>query len=137
MIVAEAVKHSDRSLLRVGRVVVRVVLLGLVLSSAIAAPASAAKIAWSGAGPYEACLEEAADGWISKTAELLVINEDGARATSDMEVMGFIIQAMKTCEAKGKPANAANEDIFGKYMARWREHVYEMMKVIRAKGGSD
>lgn len=111
-----------------------VVLMGLVSAPALAA---ADKIEWSGSGPYEACLEEGGTAWLNRIAELVVANDAGARATTDGDVATVTIDLMKSCDAKGAPANPVNETTFTKYMARWRVHVYEMAKVIRATGGSD
>ncbi|RTL69944.1 MAG: hypothetical protein EKK41_13425 [Hyphomicrobiales bacterium] len=124
-------RRSARALLRASGIVV---VVGLVCAPALAA---ADKIEWSGSGPYEACLEEGATAWLNRIAELVVANDAGARATTDADVATVTIDLMKSCDAKGAPANPANETAFTKYMARWRVHVYEMAKVIRATGGSD
>ncbi len=113
------------------------VALALASFAASAGPAHAGKIEWSGSGPYESCLEQEADAWLRRKAELVVANDEGARATNDGEVAGFTVDLMKSCAGKGAPTSAANETAFTKYMARWREHVYELAKVIRATGGSD
>ncbi len=132
MIGVHGLRRNGRGLLRAA-----FVLCVVVLAIGPGGQARAGKIEWSGSGAYEACLEQGAAAWLGKIAELVVANDEGARATTDADVAGVTIDIMKTCDAKGAPANAANEGAFTKYMARWREHVYELTKVIRATGGSD
>jgi len=111
-----------------------VVLLGL---HGALRPAPAAGIEFTGAGPYEACLQSEADTWLNARAEDVVNGAESVKSLDDAKVAGWTVDIMKSCSAKGAPSNAGNEAQFGKYMARWREHLYELARVIRAKGGSD
>lgn len=99
--------------------------------------AHAGKIPWTGSGAYEVCLEEGANAWLAHTAELIVANDESARATGDADVAALVIGLMKTCSGKAQPADPANDAAFTKYMARWRDHVYELARAIRATGGAD
>ncbi|MDX2205140.1 MAG: hypothetical protein NW223_20490 [Hyphomicrobiaceae bacterium] len=109
------------------------VFAGLVLAS----PAVAAKIEWPTKGAYETCLQDGAAAWLDKKAELIVANDEAARNTNDRDVAAFVIDLMRSCGDKAKPASEASDAAFTKFMARWREHVYELTRVIRATGGSD
>lgn len=102
-----------------------------------AVPARAGHIAWQTPGPFEACLEEALESWLNSQAEGIVNGEERVKALDDGLVAGWTVEAMRACSAKGKPAHADNEAAFGKFMARWRQHLYDLAAVIRAKGGSD
>jgi hypothetical protein len=132
LISVEGPRRGGRGMLGAGRRLAVVTLL-----VAAGGAANAAKIEWSGAGAYEACLEQGAEAWLANKAELIVANDEGARATSDGDVAAFTVGLMKTCSDKAQPASAANDAAFTKYMARWRDHVYELARVIRATGGSD
>lgn len=122
---------------RLGRLCAWSALLPVALMLVTANSACAAKIPWTGAGPYEACLQEGADAWLGRTAELIVANDESTRATGDADVAALVIGLMKTCSGKAQPADPGNDAIFTKYMARWRDHVYELARVIRATGGAD
>lgn len=100
-------------------------------------PVQAGKIAWPATGPFEACLDEAAEQWLGQTAEAVVLGEDSAKALDDIKVALWTIGALKACSSKGKPAHADSEALFGKHMAHWRQHIYDLASAIRAKGGSD
>lgn len=99
--------------------------------------AQAANIPWTGSGAYEVCLQAGADAWLSARAEDVVMGAASIKALDDAKVAGATIEIMRSCAAKGQASDAGNDAVFGKYMARWREHLYELARVIRAKGGSD
>lgn len=100
-------------------------------------PASAASLAFAKTGPYEACLQSEAETWLNARAEDVVNGAESVKTLDDAKVAGWTVDTLKTCAAKGAAADAGNEAAFAKYMARWREHLYELARVIRAKGGSD
>lgn len=100
-------------------------------------PAAAGKIAWASAGAFEACLDEISDAWLNEKAEGVVNGDESVKTLDDTKVAAWTVEAFKACSAKGKSAHADNEITFGKYMAHWRQHLYERAAVIRAKGGSD
>lgn len=103
----------------------------------VSTPAAAGKIAWPGTGAFEACLDEIAEAWLNEKAEGVVNGDESVKTLDDTKVAMWTVEALKSCSAKGKPAHADNEAVFGKYMAHWRQHLYDMAAVIRAKGGSD
>lgn len=103
----------------------------------VASSAHAGRIAWQGAGAFEACLDEVSETWLNENAEGIVNAEERVKALDDVKVAGWTLEAIKGCTAKGKPASADNEMAFAKFMAHWRQHLYELAAVIRAKGGSD
>jgi hypothetical protein len=98
---------------------------------------AAGNIDWSKSGPYETCLQSEADTWLNARAEDVVNGAESVKSLDDAKVAAWTVDAMKACTAKGAPADAGNEAAFAKFMARWREHLYELARVIRAKGGSD
>ncbi len=101
------------------------------------APVRAAGFEWQSRGAYEICLEGEADEWLTNKAELLVANDAGVKALNDGDVAAFSIAAMRACSGKGAPASETSDGAFAKYMAHWRQHLYELAKVVRAKGGLD
>ncbi len=109
----------------------------LLLGSAMSSPVTAGKIAWTGQGAYETCLEGEAETWLNAKAEDVVNGEASVKKLDDAQVAAVAINVMKICAGKGAPSDAGNDAVFGKYMAHWREHLYELAKAIRAKGGSD
>lgn len=98
---------------------------------------SEGKIAWQSPGPYEACLQQESDNWLLARAEDLVSGDESVKSLDDTTVAMVSISVMKTCAPKGTPGNPANDDIFVKHMAHWRQHLYELAKVVRSKGGFD
>lgn len=100
-------------------------------------PAAAGKITWNGTGAFETCLDQMSEAWLNEKAEGVVNGEESVKTLDDTKVAIWTVEALKTCSAKGQPAQADNEVVFGKYMAHWRQHLYELAAVIRAKGGSD
>ena len=103
----------------------------------ITAPAHAGRIVWQGSGAFEACLDEVSETWLNEQAEGIVNAEERVKTLDDVKVAGWTLEAIKGCSGKGKPASADNEAVFAKFMAHWRQHLYELAAVIRAKGGSD
>lgn len=121
-----------------GTAVLVAVAASLVAVAASAALAQArAKIAWQSPGAYEACLEMESDNWLMARAEDLVSGDESVKSLDDTTVAMVSISVMKTCAPKGSPGHAGNEDVFVKHMAHWRQHLYEMAKVVRSKGGFD
>ena len=111
-------------------------LFTLVLAADVA-PSSAASLAFSKAGPYEACLQAEAETWLNARAEDVVNGAESVKSLDDGQVAAWTVDTLKTCAAKGAAGDAGNDAVFAKHMAHWREHLYELARVIRAKGGSD
>lgn len=109
----------------------------LVVLATHIAPASAASLTFTNAGPYEACLQAEAETWLQARAEDVVNGAESVKTLDDAKVAGWTVDALRTCAAKGAAGDPGNEAAFAKYMAHWREHLYELARVIRAKGGSD
>lgn len=99
--------------------------------------ALAASLAFTKAGPYEACLQSEAETWLNARAEDVVNGAESVKSLDDAKVAAWAVDTLKSCAAKGAAADVGNEAAFAKYMAHWREHLYELARVIRAKGGSD
>lgn len=104
---------------------------------AVGPSARAAGLAFAKAGPYETCLQAEAETWLNARAEDVVNGADSVKTLDDAKVAAWAVGTLKACGAKGAPADAGNDAAFAKYMAHWREHLYELARVIRAKGGSD
>jgi hypothetical protein len=111
-------------------------LVALALAGAVH-QTSAAGLAFTNAGPFEACLQAESETWLNGRAEDVVNGAESVKTLDDAKVAAWTVDTLKTCSAKGAAADAANEAAFAKYMAHWRDHLYELARVIRAKGGSD
>lgn len=100
-------------------------------------PASAAGLSWTKPGVYEACLQGEAETWLNARAEDVVNGAESVKSLDDAKVAAWAVDTMKSCSGKGAAGDPGNDAEFAKYMAHWREHLYELARVIRAKGGSD
>jgi hypothetical protein len=87
-------------------------------------------------GPFELCLNRAYADWLQEQAELLVNADPRARSLDDVAVAAWAAATLDDCRKKGA-AEAASIDHFGHYMARWREHVFDLAASIRQRGQSD
>ena len=112
-----------------------IVLLAAAVQASSAA--SAAGITWTKKGEFETCLESSLDKWLAARAELEV-NEDPAAAQLDnATVATWTLETLAQCRARGGTAEASSEDRFTKYMAQWRQHIYDLAADIRKKNNSD
>ena len=109
----------------------------VLLAAAQISSAGAAGITWAKKGEFETCLESSLDKWLAARAELEV-NEDPAAAQLDnAAVATWTLETLAQCRARGGTAEAASEDRFAKYMAQWRQHIYDLAADIRKKNNSD
>ncbi len=99
--------------------------------------ANAAPIEWGSKGPFEVCIEDALNKWLTEKAELVVNEDASVRSLDDAAVAAWTVETLRLCAARGGVANPGSEDRFGNYMARWRDHIYDLATSIRQKGGSD
>jgi len=99
--------------------------------------ASAANISWAGRGPFEACLETAADAWIGARAALVVNQDAAASRINDAGVAAWTVAAVEQCRTQGVAAEATSVERFEKHMTRWREHIYDLASSIRQKAPPD
>lgn len=82
---------------------------------------------------FQACLQAQTKQWIDARVEL-VLNEDPAAGDiDDAAVAGWTLQALKTCAAKAGGGDPASEQLFVRYMARWREHIDAAAAEIRRR----
>lgn len=82
----------------------------------------AADIGWETKGAYQACLETQAKKWIAAKVELVVNLNPAASKIDDPVVAKWTLQALKACGTQAG-RDQASEQLFVKYMARWREHI--------------
>jgi hypothetical protein len=97
----------------------------------------AAEISFPSSGALESCLETAVGKWVQAQAELQVNEDPAARKTDDAGVAVWTRAALDNCRRQAGPSNKASEDIFTRYMSRWREHVFDLASSIRRRGQSD
>jgi hypothetical protein len=110
---------------------------GVVAIAALATPAAAAPIAWAKRGAFEACLEKAVDKWLREQAELQVNESPDAARLDDPAVASWTLAAIAQCRGSGEAADTGSVDHFGRYMAQWRQHIYDLAADIRKKGQPD
>jgi hypothetical protein len=111
-------------------------LVGVLLSAAIATCGASADIGFARKGPFEGCLESAYDNWVKTQAEHMVNGDPRAQSVNDAAVAAWTVAVLNDCRKKGT-AEAGSVDHFGRYMSRWREHVFDLASSIRKQGQSD
>jgi hypothetical protein len=97
----------------------------------------ATEITFPGSGALESCLETAVGKWVRVQAELQVNEDPASRKIDDAEVAAWTRGVLDTCRKQAGTDNKASEDIFTRYMSRWREHVFDLASSIRRQGQSD
>jgi hypothetical protein len=97
----------------------------------------AAEITFPGSGALESCLETAVGKWVQVQAELQVTEDPASRKIDDAAVAAWTRATLDTCRKQVATSNKASEDIFTRYMSRWREHVFDLASSIRRRGQSD
>ena len=116
---------------------IRSMIVVLLAATMQASSAGAAGITWAKKGEFETCLESSLDKWLAARAELEV-NEDPAAAQLDnATVATWTLETLAQCRARGGTAESTSEDRFTKYMAQWRQHIYDLAADIRKKNNSD
>jgi hypothetical protein len=115
----------------------RFMLAGVLLAVATSLATSAcADIGFARRGPFEACLDGAYDTWVKTQAEHLVNVGRRPQSLDDAAVAAWTLTTLDDCRKKGA-AEPGSIDHFGRYMARWREHVFDLAASIRRRGQSD
>ena len=110
------------------------VVAGLMLLSS---PSRAAEIHFPSSGALESCLETSVGKWVQAQAELQVNEDAAAGKINDTEVAAWTNAALDRCRKQVGTGNKAAEDIFARYMSRWRDHVFDLASSIRRRGQSD
>jgi hypothetical protein len=100
-------------------------------------PSQAAEITFPGSGALESCLETAVSKWVQVQAELQVNEDPASRKVGDVDVAAWTRATLDTCRKQVGTSNKASEEIFTRYMSRWREHVFDLASSIRRRGQSD
>ncbi len=111
---------------------------GALLGSALwLAGASAAPITWDKKGAFEACLEGSLEKWLASQAELQVNEDPAAAKLDDAAVAAWTAETIGRCHSSAQAGDQASENRFARYMAQWRQHIYDLAAEIRRKGSSD
>jgi len=95
--------------------------------------AQAAGIGWESNGPFQACLDARAKRWIDARVELVVSDSPAAGDVDDLAVAKWTIQVIDGCKARAGSGDPASEQLFGRYMAHWREHIDRAAAEIRRR----
>jgi hypothetical protein len=107
-----------------------------VLAIVYAGCAHAASI-WESAGPFQRCLEGSYEKWLEERAELVVNADPRAGDIDDASVARWSAETMDACRARAGGGDQASEARFAKHMARWREHIYDLVRNIQKRAGPD
>jgi hypothetical protein len=107
-----------------------------VVAAAIAGHAQVASI-WERAGPFQACLEGSFEKWVHARAELVANEDPDAGNIDDAAVAQWTNGTLDTCRAQAGDGDQESEARFIKHMARWREHIYDLVQSIRQRAGPD
>lgn len=113
------------------------VMSGIVLAGVGCGSARADSIAWATQGPFETCLEASLDKWLQVEAALIVDEDPAAGRLNDAVVAKWTLETVAECRARNGTGDARSEDRFTTYMARWRNHIYDLASSIRQRGASD
>jgi hypothetical protein len=97
----------------------------------------AAEIHFPSSGALESCLQTSVGKWVQEHAELQVNEDPAAGKVNDAEVTAWTSAALDRCRKQVGTSNKAAEDIFTRYMSRWRDHVFDLAASIRRRGQSD
>jgi hypothetical protein len=103
----------------------------------LSSSSQAAEINFPSSGALESCLQTSVVKWVQVQAELQVNEDPAAVKINDAEVAGWTISALDLCRKQVGTSNKAAEDIFTRYMSRWRDHVFDLASSIRRRGQSD
>jgi hypothetical protein len=114
----------------------RTILLAATLAL-FAGRSEAAEITFPGSGALESCLETAVGKWVQVQAEFQVNEDPASRKIDDAAVVAWTRATLDTCRKQVGTSNKASEEIFTRYMSRWREHVFDLASSIRRRGQSD
>jgi hypothetical protein len=107
---------------------------GLVLLSSAS---QAAEIRFPSSGALESCLETSVVKWVQTQAELQVNEDPAANKIDDTQVATWTNGVLDACRKRVGTSNKAVEEIFTRYMSRWRDHVFDLASSIRRRGQSD
>ena len=110
--------------------------LGVLGAATFAASAAVADVSFNRNGPFEACLNGAYAGWLRHQAELLVNEDKRGRSLNDTAVAAWTGATLDDCRKK-VGATPDSVDLFGRHMARWRDHLFDNAESIRRRGQSD
>ena len=119
---------------RIRRARTLLLVAGLMLPSSAS---RAAEIHFPSSGALESCLETSVGKWVQAQAELQVNEDPAANKMSDVDVAAWTNAALDRCRKQVGAGNKASEEIFTRYMSRWRDHVFDLASSIRRRGQSD
>lgn len=104
-----------------------------IFAGAAAAAANASPI-WERAGAFQACLETRFKEWADSRAELVVNLDPAAGDIDDAAVAQWTVATLEACRAQAG-GDQESEARFAKHMARWRDHIDNVVQSIRQRGG--
>ena len=96
-----------------------------------------AQVNFPRSGAFEGCLDAAFGKWVQAQAELQVNEDPAAQALDDAGVAAWTRATLDDCRKRAGSGDAASDDIFARYMSRWRDHVFDLASSIRQRGQSD
>ena len=88
-------------------------------------------------GAFEGCLNAEFGKWVQAQAELQVNEDPAAQTLNDAGVAAWTRTTLEDCRKRAGSGDSASEDIFARYMSRWRDHVFDLASSIRRRGQSD
>jgi hypothetical protein len=96
-----------------------------------------AGVEWGTHGAFQACLDAQVKQWVAARVELVVNEDPAASNIDDRAVAAWTAQALETCTAKAGRGDRASEQLFARYMARWREHIDAAATEVRRRSRAD
>ena len=75
--------------------------------------------------------------WVQAQAELQVNEDPASKKINDADVGAWSSAVLDGCRKQVGAGNKASEEIFARYMSRWRDHVFDLASSIRQRGQSD
>jgi hypothetical protein len=107
------------------------------LAAVIAASHAHAASIWETAGPFQLCLEGRLEKWVNARAELVVNQDPKAGSIGDADVAQWSVETIDACRVQAGGGDQESEARFTKHMARWRDHIYDLVRSIQKRAGPD
>jgi hypothetical protein len=102
-----------------------------------AVPTRGAEITWDRVSPFQGCLAAGLNKWLEAQVDTLTNDDPASWRMDDVAVFKWMIGELASCKAKAGSSDQATEMSFTKYMAQWRDHVYQRVEDVRQKGKPD
>ena len=99
--------------------------------------AHAAEITWERTNAFQGCLAADLDKWLQAQVDVLTNEDPATWRLDDMGVAKWTIDVLAACKTRAGGGDKATESRFTQYMAQWREHVQDLVDIVRQQSRPD